>query len=60
MPSGVVQAISNDGHDVAWIGAVAPGSPDTSVLSQAQTEERILLTFDKDFGELALRLDYPR
>ena len=41
------------GHDVSWIGSVAPGSSDKEVLALAASEHRILLTFDKDFGELA-------
>jgi predicted nuclease of predicted toxin-antitoxin system len=40
-------------HDVVWIRTEAPGSTDIEVLQRAQREERILLTFDKDFGELA-------
>ena len=37
----------------------APGSTDPEVLAQAAREERILLTFDKDFGELARAADLP-
>ena len=32
---------------------MAPGSSDQEVLARASRERRILLTFDKDFGELA-------
>ena len=39
--------------------ADAPGSSDQSVLQRAQTEERIVVTFDKDFGELAFRAKLP-
>ncbi len=35
---------------------VGPGSPDDQVLALAFAEGRIVLTFDKDFGELAFRL----
>ncbi len=38
-----------------WIRTEAPGSLDLTVLALAQAEARILLTFDKDFGELAFR-----
>jgi predicted nuclease of predicted toxin-antitoxin system len=51
----VVTALRADGHDVAWIREVGPGSIDEDVLALALSENRVLLTFDKDFGELAFR-----
>ena len=35
------------------------GIPDTEVLAKAQREERICVTFDEDFGELAARSPMP-
>lgn len=58
-PLDAVQAVRALGHDVAWIRADAPGSSDPQVLARAQRENRILLTFDKDFGELAFRSRLP-
>jgi len=55
IPGDVVTALQQAGHDVAWVRADAPGSPDTQVISRAQAEGRLLLTFDKDFGELVFR-----
>lgn len=55
-PLDAVEALKQIGHDVTWIRTVAPGITDTAVLNLAQSENRILLTFDKDFGELAFRL----
>jgi predicted nuclease of predicted toxin-antitoxin system len=52
----VVTALQADGHDVTWMRDVGPGSPDDRVLALALSEGRIVLTFDKDFGELAFRL----
>lgn len=52
---GAVLALQQQGHDVVWIRIDAPGSSDQEVLARAQAEERIILTFDKDFGELAFR-----
>ena len=49
-PSAAVAALEKAGHDVVWIGAAAPGSSDLDVLAWAAREERVLLTFDKDFG----------
>jgi len=58
-PRVAISALRAAGHDVAWIAESARGAADSAVLSQAQREFRLLLTFDKDFGELAgqLRLD---
>ena len=52
-PGAAVAALAAIGHDVVWVGATAPGMPDRDVLAWAAHERRILLTFDKDFGELA-------
>ena len=58
-PLDAVEALRQNGHDVAWIRIDSPGISDPQVLSRAQSENRILLTFDKDFGELAFRSQLP-
>ncbi len=58
-PFDAVEALRQNGHDVAWIRVDSPGISDPEVLSRAQKENRILLTFDKDFGELAFRSKLP-
>ena len=55
VPTDVVAALRVDGHDVASMREVGPSSPDEVVLALALAEGRLLLTFDKDFGELAFR-----
>lgn len=52
-PGAAVKALEAAGHDVIWVRTAAPGTSDPDVLAWAVREERILLTFDKDFGELA-------
>ena len=52
-PSAAVDALVRAGHDVVWIRMVAPGMSDTEVFRRAARESRIILTFDKDFGENA-------
>jgi predicted nuclease of predicted toxin-antitoxin system len=52
VPLPVVSALREEGHDVSWIGAVEPGIDDRSVLQRAHDEDRVLITFDKDFGTL--------
>jgi predicted nuclease of predicted toxin-antitoxin system len=54
-PLDAVIALRENEHDVTWIREVARGSKDEQVLALAQQENRILITFDKDFGELAFR-----
>jgi len=58
-PGDAVTALRAAGHDVSWIRTVAPGSSDRDVLARPVAEGRILLTFDKDFGELAWRSNLP-
>jgi len=58
-PGDAVAALQTAGHDVVWVRTAAPGSNDETVLAWAVREERVVLTFDKDFGELAWRLGLP-
>lgn len=46
-------------HDVAWIREDSRGASDDKILLRAQKENRIVITFDKDFGELAFRSKLP-
>ncbi len=55
VPGPAVDALRRAGHDAAWMHEDAPGTPDPEVLARAQREARVLVTFDKDFGELAFR-----
>lgn len=58
-PRVAVTALEQQGHDIVWIRTDAPGSSDGEIMVRAQAEERIILTFDKDFGELAFRFGLP-
>lgn len=49
----VVEALRNAGYDVTAIAEINPGVEDEAVLASAQSESRVLLTEDKDFGLLA-------
>ncbi len=50
-----VARLRQAGHDVLWVRETAPGSADPEVLSMAWAEGRLLITLDKDFGELVFR-----
>ncbi|NUQ85483.1 MAG: DUF5615 family PIN-like protein [Anaerolineales bacterium] len=58
-PLDAVEALREAGHDVAWIREDSRGTPDEKVLQRAHEENRIVVTFDKDFGELAFRSNLP-
>lgn len=47
-----VDLLREMGHDVAWGQDVHPQWPDPRVLALAVNEGRVLVTEDKDFGEL--------
>jgi predicted nuclease of predicted toxin-antitoxin system len=52
-PGAAVRALQASGHDVVWVRTAAPGMSDPEVLAWTARDNRVLLTFDKDFGELA-------
>ena len=58
-PGEAVSALRLQGIDLAWVREDSPGITDVQVLERAQDEGRILITFDKDFGELAFRYGLP-
>lgn len=51
----LVKLLREQGHDVASIIESMPGASDARVLSKAVNERRLLVTNDKDFGELVYR-----
>jgi predicted nuclease of predicted toxin-antitoxin system len=59
-PGTAIQVLEKLGHDVTWVRITAPATSDDDVLAWAIREERILLTFDKDFGELARASALPK
>jgi predicted nuclease of predicted toxin-antitoxin system len=55
----LVRYLRLGGHDVLYIGQYKPGTLDNEILFKAFNEKRILITEDKDFGELVYRLKKP-
>jgi predicted nuclease of predicted toxin-antitoxin system len=56
---GVLQALREDGHDIVWAGEWTEDPGDEEILQRAYREGRILITLDKDFGELAVVRGMP-
>jgi predicted nuclease of predicted toxin-antitoxin system len=59
VPGPVVTGVRDAGHDVLWVKESMAGATDHEVLTRAEQEGRLLVTFDKDFGELAVRTGLP-
>jgi predicted nuclease of predicted toxin-antitoxin system len=51
----VVDYLRSLGHDVLAVAEAMPQANDSDILDQAASEERTLITNDKDFGELVYR-----
>lgn len=54
-----VGALREAGHDVLWARTEMSGEVDEQAVRRAQEESRLLVTCDKDFGELAFRAGLP-
>jgi predicted nuclease of predicted toxin-antitoxin system len=48
----VVRTLRASGHDVVAVAQVQRGASDDTVMDLASQEKRILLTSDKDFGQI--------
>jgi predicted nuclease of predicted toxin-antitoxin system len=48
----VVEALRRAGHEVLAVVEAARGAPDHEVIETARSGQRVLLTEDRDFGQL--------
>ena len=51
----IVERLRQDGHQVLYIAEMAPSVSDGVVLEKANQQNAVLITADKDFGELVYR-----
>jgi predicted nuclease of predicted toxin-antitoxin system len=51
----VVERLRQDGHEVSYIAEMEPSIADDIVLERANEQAALLVTADKDFGELVFR-----
>lgn len=59
IPRSAVDALHARGHDVVWARTDLPGADDETILQVAQRDGRVVVTQDKDFGELAFHYGLP-
>ncbi|HVT80614.1 MAG TPA: DUF5615 family PIN-like protein [Phycisphaerae bacterium] len=55
----IVDYLRSRGHDTTWIREFARGSQDVDILQLGQEEQRVIITFDHDFGDLVFRQNLP-
>ncbi len=55
----LTRLLEKEGHDVLFVGDVMPSALDDEIIRKAEEDDRILITDDKDFGELVFRLGEP-
>ena len=51
----IVDCLRDEGYSVLYVAEIEPGISDDKVIQQANQESAILITADKDFGELVFR-----
>jgi predicted nuclease of predicted toxin-antitoxin system len=51
----IVRRLREDGHDVVYVAEVSPSATDEDLLRQANATGALLLTSDRDFGDLVFR-----
>ncbi len=51
----IVIRLRDQGHDVLYASEIQPGAGDSDWLNRAEVEGRLILTSDKDFGDLIFR-----
>ena len=51
----IVELLRLDGHEVAYVAEMSPGIMDDVVLMESRISASVLITADKDFGELVFR-----
>jgi len=56
---GAIPELESAGHDILWSGDWQQDPGDDEILATAHREGRILVTLDKDFGELAIVHERP-
>jgi predicted nuclease of predicted toxin-antitoxin system len=53
--AGLVLYLRATGHDVIYAAEITPAIIDAEIVTRAKAEDRLLLTEDKDFGNLVFR-----
>ena len=55
----LVGLLRQSGHEALFVSEISPRATDIDVMNRAERDHRLLLTEDKDFGDLVFRLARP-
>jgi predicted nuclease of predicted toxin-antitoxin system len=55
IPRSIVRWLRSEGHDVLYAAETRAQAPDADLLNEAEAQSLVLITEDKDFGELVFR-----
>jgi predicted nuclease of predicted toxin-antitoxin system len=58
-PGVMVRLLRDQGHDVLYAAETLVAAADHLILETALSQDRVILTFDRDFGELVFRHRRP-
>lgn len=59
VPRLAIEALRAAGHAVEWVADLAPTTEDGTVLALATERSALLVTMDRDFGDLAVQRGLP-
>ena len=60
VPLASIRLLRSLGYDAVAVAEIQPGASDSWVLQLAHRERRLLVTFDRDYGELIFRRALPQ
>jgi predicted nuclease of predicted toxin-antitoxin system len=55
VPRSIVRWLRSQGHDILYAAETRVQTSDTDLLSEAEAQRLVIITQDKDFGELVFR-----
>lgn len=59
VPRAIVERLRRDGHSVVSIAEISAGTSDLAVMAASNARQFVLVTHDRDFGELAVARALP-
>lgn len=59
VPRSVIEGLRTAGFEIASVRDIDPGIADDDVITLAQSNQQVLVTEDRDFGELVVRQRMP-